>query len=158
MKADIKFHFLTAVWGEAYVETFLSVALPNQLSPGNIPSLRSLDRCIYKIFTTDEDAERIKAAPALKSLVNLMPVEVVTMRGVDLNASKYDLSTQCYRQGIHDADKVGAAIFQVPPGRAWSKKHLCRCSRIITGRQIGIVLPSRREILVPQFCGIFIQL
>ncbi|SVE27357.1 uncharacterized protein METZ01_LOCUS480211, partial [marine metagenome] len=44
---------VTAVWGAEFIELFLDVCIPNQLSPANLPALPPGSR--YRVFTTSAD-------------------------------------------------------------------------------------------------------
>ena len=62
------FHVVTVVWGQPYVELFLDVALPNQMTPGNLGALRPGSR--YRVFTAPEDVETLAASPLLGRSTN----------------------------------------------------------------------------------------
>nr|HPO08633.1 hypothetical protein [bacterium] len=61
-------HLIMAVWGQEYVDLFLNVALPSQLSPANLPAIRHSSELLYKIYTTKEDESRIREHPAFERL------------------------------------------------------------------------------------------
>ena len=54
--------FAVTVWGEAYVETFLTLALPSFLAPDNIPACAKLVAVRFMIATRSEDVPTIKEA------------------------------------------------------------------------------------------------
>ena len=66
---------VTAVWGAAFIDLFLDLCIPNQLSPANLPALPSGSR--YRIFTPPEDAPGLAVDPCLDDLRRLLPVDVV---------------------------------------------------------------------------------
>ena len=71
------FHVVTVVWGLPYVELFLDVTVPNQLTPGNLGALPAGSR--YRVFTSPEDADRLAASPMLARVSEMMPVDLVVM-------------------------------------------------------------------------------
>src|SRR5271170_1359385 len=68
--ATTRFHFVTPVWGRSYVELFLNLVLPTHLSPNNLGRIPA-DRCLYKLYTTPQDEEVIRASPSFKALQGL---------------------------------------------------------------------------------------
>ena len=55
------FHFLVTVWGDEFVDLFLNLCLPNQLTPGNLLAFRSDEvKATYIIYTTARDQETIE--------------------------------------------------------------------------------------------------
>lgn len=94
---------VTAAWGAEFIDLFLDLCVPNQLSPANLPALPAGSR--YRIFTTSEDAPRLAADPRLDDVRRVLPVGVVD---VDMT----------------EADR------QVKPGEPWSvHKRMIACHR-----------------------------
>ena len=101
-------HFLTVVWG-GYVQLYLDVVIPAQLTAGNLPAAGN---CRYIIFTTREDRRTIEAAPIFRKLRKTVPV---TFEFADDNRSKYRRVSMCLRRGIGAANREGAAcVFLCP--------------------------------------------
>ena len=48
-------HLIMAVWGRSYVDLFLDLSLPSQLSARNLPEASQKGNLLYKIFTTRND-------------------------------------------------------------------------------------------------------
>src|SRR6266540_5692318 len=115
MSAPIHFHFITVVWGEQYVETFLSIVAPNNLSPGNLPALQSRDRSVYKIYTAPGDAERIRTSAAYARLSECMRTEVIAFEDIDFTQNKYAAMSECHRRCVQAAEEDGAAIVFLAP-------------------------------------------
>jgi hypothetical protein len=61
------FHAVTHVWGREYLDLFLGVCVPNQLSPGNIPALPSGSR--YRILTGGGTSRNLKLMMPLPPFV-----------------------------------------------------------------------------------------
>jgi hypothetical protein len=113
-------HFITAVWGRAYTDLFLQVVVPNQLSAGNLLYFRDKPGSVtYKIYTTQADAEHMRASPCYAQLAAAVPVEIVLFEDVDLGA-KYGALIECHRRAISTADEVGAALVFLSPDAIWS--------------------------------------
>jgi hypothetical protein len=94
---------VTAVWGAEFIDLFLELCIPNQLSPANLPALPPGSR--YRIFTTRADVPRLAADPRLDDVRRVLPVDVVE---VDMT----------------EADR------QVTPGESWNvHKRMIACHR-----------------------------
>jgi len=104
-------HFITPVWGEAHTKCFAEVCLPTLLAPGNIPSLSNAERCVYNIYTSPDDQRVIEHSVAYKRLVQYLQVLFHPLPAeVDKITNRYFVQSDCYRNGITAADKVGAAM------------------------------------------------
>jgi hypothetical protein len=115
------YHVVTAVWGEAFIDLFLNVCVPNQLTPGNLDALPRGSR--YRVLTTADDAPRLAASDALQRVGLLLPVDIVEVdagdREVDLKyirtRHRYKMMGACHRRAIADAAEHDAAIFFLAP-------------------------------------------
>ena len=70
------YHFLTPVWGKAYTKTYLELVMPAQLSQGNLKAFAGAPSSRYVIYTTEADAETIKASPAFRKLSAIVPAVI----------------------------------------------------------------------------------
>lgn len=105
-----RFHVVTSVWGKAYTQTFIDVALPSVLSPGNLPALGDPEQNLYQIVTTAADQATIEASPAFERLSAVMPVQVDLIEIPAEAADRHKLQSYCNRLGIMTADARDAAI------------------------------------------------
>ena len=115
------YDLVTAVWGAEFIELFLDVCIPNQLSPANLPALPPGSR--YRVFTTSADVPRLEASPRLDALRRVLPVDVV-----DVDMTEADRSAKprerwnthkrmiaCHRRAAADAAiEERALIFLAP--------------------------------------------
>lgn len=113
--AAIKFHFTMIVWGQAYVDLFLKIALPTHLSPNNLGFFRERKGGEYKLYTTKKDAEGITKSPIFKKLENTLPVEIYYIDDIigakeDLYFYKHNFMNECHCRAIAAADADNAAI------------------------------------------------
>ena len=116
-----RYDLVTAVWGAEFIELFLDVCIPNQLSPANLPALPPGSR--YRVFTTSADVPRLEASPRLDALRRVLPVDVV-----DVDMTEADRSAKprerwnthkrmiaCHRRAAADAAiEERALIFLAP--------------------------------------------
>ncbi|MEO5373175.1 MAG: hypothetical protein H7840_02720 [Alphaproteobacteria bacterium] len=67
------------VWGERYLDMFLNVSLPSQLSPGNLPAFAHPRSCTYRLYTFRDDGVLLDAAPAVRHLRRHATVEIIVL-------------------------------------------------------------------------------
>jgi hypothetical protein len=147
-----RFHFVTVVWGERFTDAFLKVILPNNLSPGNLPSFQARGRSCYRIFTTREDAARIEASPIFAKLARVIRPELVVPAGLDFRGNKYEVSAECHRQAIRAADDDEAALVFLAPDLLWADGTFATIGRIAaTGKRLVAACGLRvvRETFLP---------
>jgi hypothetical protein len=154
MSENLRFHFITAVWGEAYTELFLRLVLPNQLSAGNLGFFRDKPgSATFKVYTTQRDAERIRASPAYARLAEAVTPDISLVEDIDLSG-KYSALTQCHRRAIASADAVGAALVFLSPDLIWSDGTFRRLWQLAhTGTRVVMVGSIRvaKETFVPEY-------
>ena len=150
-RQGISLQFATAVWGEEYCRVFVEVTLPSLLSPGNIPAVRNLEDCVYRIFTTPQDATAIANSSAYARLRELVAVDVVFLRRRDDN--KYVTSSDCYRAAMRDAIfEHSAAVFLIPD-MVFADGGIRSIVRLLeAGKRAVLVMGLRafKESLVPE--------
>ena len=150
MNSPIPLHFVTPVWGREYTRTFLEVTLPSLLAPGNIPSVPNLAECVYRIYTTPEDAAVIRGSVAYAMLGELVVVEFVQLR--TRNANKHVASSDCYRDGLLAASRARAAVFTAVPDVVFADGGLSSIVKLLrAGKRAVLVMGLRavKESLVP---------
>ena len=113
------FHVVTAVWGASYLELFLDVCLPNQLSAGNLDALPPGSR--YRIFTRAEDVLGLEGNAVLRRVAEGIPVDIVPVAQLSVaetlpaddrrsKSRRYDHLTACHQRAIADANAAGVAL------------------------------------------------
>ena len=154
MPEMLHFHFITAVWGEAYTDLFLELVLPNQLSAGNLLFFHDKPgSATYKIYTTERDAGRIKSSGAYARLAEAVTAEIVLVDDIDLSG-KYSALTQCHRRAIASADAAGAALVFLSPDLIWSDGTFRRLWELgQAGTRVVMVGSIRvaKETFVPEY-------
>ena len=127
---------VTAVWGNDYIDLFLDVCVPNQLSFGNLPALPDGSR--YRIFTTTEDLARLNASPRLEDVRRVLPVDVVAIdmseadqrsrrAGTIANAHKRMIA--CHRRAAADAAVLGHGVIYLSPDCVLSEGAMAAMTR-----------------------------
>jgi hypothetical protein len=156
---NVKCHFATAVWGDVYTDLYLKVALPTQLSAGNLPAFADRQQCLYAIHTTSRDARAIRRSPAYAMLQETLPTEIVLFGDDEVAQHRtHTLMSECHRRAIAAADAAGAAILLLPPDAVWSDGSFSTVSRVVAaGKRVVIVAGVRvlKETFVPTLVETF---
>jgi len=110
-----EFHFILPVWGQAYVEMFLKVTLPCQLSPDNLGSFKPMfGKHKYKIFTMAEHVAAIQNSESYKTLSSLIETEIRTFDDlVDKSKIKYEIMSVCHGVGFKEARDENGNVYVV---------------------------------------------
>lgn len=79
--------FVTAVWGQAYIERFATLSLPSFLAPGNLPALAAATELEVVILTRKADVELFEGLAAMRRLqavcaVRFIDIEDLVATGV----------------------------------------------------------------------------
>ena len=140
------YHVVTAVWGGAFIELFLDVCLPNQLSGGNLRALPAGSR--YRIITGTADHAALAASPRLAEVRSVLPVDVV---GIDLteldtgaNPNTYKMMTACHRRAVADAAAVDAALIFLAPDFVLGEGTLAGLVRLHAGGARAVLTANLR--------------
>lgn len=123
------FHVITNVWGERHTALFLRMALPNLLSPGNLPALAGGHNVRYRIYTTPADRACIEASEPGKELARLMPLEFVTPLGEVAPDPFYHV--HWFHRAAAEAKRHGAVAVFVAPDALWSDGTFKRCGEVM---------------------------
>ena len=103
------FHVVTAVWGDEFLQLFLTVNVPNQSTRGNLEALPAGSR--YRIFTRPQDVPVLDGSEAVAELRRSIAVDIVSMDGVDFQTSnRYSLMTSCHQRAVAEAAASEAAL------------------------------------------------
>lgn len=124
------FHHVMVVWGEAFIKFFLRFALPCQLSPGNIPGLRHNKNSKYIIYTTEDDAEKLRQAEAIQRLSAYIEIEYFTVIPADAHylhsGDVHNVLAAFHRHAVKRASTAGAYLIIWAPDALMSDGTLVR--------------------------------
>jgi hypothetical protein len=146
-----KIHIIMAVWGLDYLDMFLNVSLPSQLSPGNLPALEQMDGIQYNIFTTEEDAAIIRRHPAFSRLASMVKTEIIFFNRI-AGDDKFAPLMRLHNQAIKMADLENAALIFLSPDFVLSDGTLSRLIHLKKeGYRAVLLLTLRliRETFIP---------
>ena len=128
MNRPVSFVFSTPVWGDGHIELFLDVSLPSLFAPGNFPGLQNNARNKYLIYTTSQDEDRLRNAPAVQRLSEIMSVEIRPIR--KKIAAPHETMSHCHLDSMQVADKEQAAAVFLAPDFVWSDGSMVRLEGI----------------------------
>jgi hypothetical protein len=114
MKYLNKTHIVLSVWGRDYLETFLEVSLPSQLSSGNLTGLSGRGDISYKIYTRREDEGQLRRHPAFARLESLLDTEILSLDAQSTD-NKFAPLIQSHNHAIMQADLKNAALIFLSP-------------------------------------------
>jgi hypothetical protein len=143
-------HVVVPVWGAEYVATFLDLALPAQLSLGNLPALPRRPR--YVIHTSSSDRATIEAHPAtarLREHAELVFQSIDGLLALPAGYGKYRIKTECYRAEIQQAGRAGAQIVMLNADMLLADGFLARTASLLAEGYKVIEVAGSRGLLGP---------
>jgi len=148
----MKFHFINVVWGQEYTDKFLNFSLPTQLSQENLLAFQR-DQAVYKIYTTNSDAELIVKSPIYAVLKEVIPTEIKVFNiPLSYIQDKYKLMGKCHEHAVIEANqKNGIAVF-LGPDSLWSDGSFARMREIAAkGKRVVMIAGYRtvKETILP---------
>lgn len=144
-----RYHMVTAVWGEFYIDLLLNYTLPCLLSPNNLPVFCREHRSVYRLFTRESDAEVIKASGIISELSELAEIRYNYIDDIDLSgfAIKNDninLMIRSHQIAVEEAQKENAGVILMVPDAFFSDGSFAALSEIINAGALGVMLHGFR--------------
>lgn len=109
-----KIHLIMAVWGEGYLDLFLNLSLPTQLSPGNLPYIGSIPGVVYKIYTTLQGAAYLEKSPVFQKLLRIVDTRIITVDRLDSD-DKFSPLMAFHNRAIMEASADNASLIFLSP-------------------------------------------
>lgn len=139
-------HFLTVVWGEAFVRTYLDLVLAAQLAPGNLPAFADVPGSLYKIYTTAEDAPFLRADPRVAEAGRHLPVRIIEF-APSRAGLKFESAMAQLARGIAEAHPENAAVSFLPPDVIFATGSFAALRRLHqAGKRLVMVLTPRARL------------
>jgi len=139
-------YFAVPVWSKAYVKLFTEISLPAQLSPGNIPALRNIDRCQYHIYTTQHDYEAVRESKAFRKLETLISASIHIIDPSNAADDRYHKKSETYRAAIRRAAQANAANFFLNADIVLADGFVRRALELLAAGKRAIELPGPRTV------------
>jgi len=134
--------FVTAVWGQAYIERFATLSLPSFLAPGNLPALAAATQLETVILTRKDDIAFFEQVPALGRLRAICPVRFIAIDdlvttgiyGVTLTLAYARAVIDCGGEMLNTHFVFMNADFVLADGSLRSlSRHICAGRSIVLG-------------------------
>lgn len=151
-KTPINYHFIVAVWGEEYVDTFLNVCLPSLLTPGNLEAFENEPGAVFKIYTSPQDADRIARSEPFARIKRIMPARTILVDRLatpdNQAACQYEGSLismrKCHMMATEEGLREQAAMVYLSPDAVWSEGALSRMGEITRSGKRALLLSGLR--------------
>lgn len=138
----MKIHIITVVWGEEYINYFLKIVIPNQLSNGNLEIFKENPEAIYKIYTSSKDSIIIENSPILVVLSKCIKYEIIKIADIDFS-SKYAAMNQLHGYAIDSAVKEQAVLIFLSPDMIISEFFFKKLMQLSQNSKVVLVLGFR---------------
>ena len=76
-RSELRYRANCIVWGESYIERFLSISLPTQISPNNLPAAVEKGKTEYFIYTISTDEAQFRAHKSFQKLTEIVDVTFI---------------------------------------------------------------------------------
>lgn len=152
----MEYHFITAVWGDSFIDAYLRVVLPMQICPGNLGAFRGT-KVLYRIFTPPEDRVKICRSPMYTRLQEIVEVDFVDIqreKGLDNLA----LMNRCHQLAIKEALKKNAVLIFLSPDCLISNRTFQYLVQSIEQGIRVVMIPAlrlKKEIMLPVIESLF---
>lgn len=117
---------ITVIWGNEFVDIFLRVGLRSLLANGNILDLAKRHEVIFTVYTTSEDAERLRTAPDFQRLRSRVAVEFSIFSPAEIDVANYGSHVGLWEKGLELARQNRQILFFLPPDLIYAEQALIR--------------------------------
>jgi len=153
----MKFDLIIAVWGKTYTDMFLNITLPTMLTQGNLLAFRQSERAVYRIYTSEEDAETIKKSPIYSKLTEAIETEIKSfITTTQLQQHQYATLTQCQNDAIIHANQNDHTLVFLAPDAIFADGSFESMLKIAATGKRAIMIPGLQVCRTP-FLKDFLQ-
>jgi hypothetical protein len=134
---------VVVVWGDRYLNTFLSLALPSFLAAGNLPYCSSVIATKLVVVTDREGAIALRASAVMEAAGNICAVEIrenVT-DSLKEQPNKYHTMATCHHEVVKDLQGQDSVLSILSPD--------CLLSNGCLRMAINKIFDGYRAVLVP---------
>jgi hypothetical protein len=147
------------MWGDWHVGVFLDANLPTMLASGNLPALAAKVEFEYLIYTTPEDARRMKQHPAFLRLKTLANVRLELFRP-ETTSNPIGLHHEVWGKAIRRARELSSFILLMPPDVLWANGSFGKLGDALSAGKRAIFMTYPRvvsETLLPAMLDRFVR-
>lgn len=117
---------VTVIWGAPFVDLFLRVALRSLMAAGNLPDLARNHTCRWTIYTTAEDAERLRASPLFAAVSELVDVDLSIFGLGEIDPANRGSHAILWQRGLELARRNRETLFLLIPDLVYAEGTLTR--------------------------------
>lgn len=138
----MRFRLLTVLWGSAFVDRFLNIALKSLLAAGNLPALAARGPVTFALYTTAADEARLRAHPLVVRAAELVELRTVTfsLREID-PANPYSHWT-LWQRGFSEARGADEWLITVAADHLFSNGTMARWAELFAAGYLAIFSPG----------------
>ncbi|MCB1107768.1 MAG: hypothetical protein KDK76_06710 [Chlamydiia bacterium] len=119
---------INVVWGQKYIQTFLELSLPAQLSYGNLRDLKT--QAHYIIYTTEEGQKLIEASQIFKQLQHACHV-IFRIISFKVDTCPFKILLKNHSDAIKQGNKTNSPLIFLSPDSIVSTGTFCYCENAI---------------------------
>ncbi len=155
----MRFHFITPVWGQTYIDAFTELSLPTQLATGNLGNFLDDDYVTYEIVTRAEDISRIKSSRSVQFLSRHFLTEFSFIDDFDWRKHPYILMTDCYNRVMkeHTDSLTETAFFFLTADLVWSDGAFKRTREILEQGKRAVMIDAGFHVNKESFISSFLK-
>ncbi|MCB1109739.1 MAG: hypothetical protein KDK64_02065, partial [Chlamydiia bacterium] len=140
----MKLQIINVVWGEKYINTFLDLSLPTQLSSGNLRELS--EKPDYIIYTNESGKEQIKSSRIYQSLEASASVNFKLIK-IASGKCPFKILLESHSNAIKEANRKNAPMVFLSPDCILSTGVFTYCEQaLIRGTRLIAVCSSRMSL------------
>lgn len=138
----MRFRLLTVIWGEAFVDRFLKIALRSLLSAGNLPALAARGRAIYALYTTADDAARIRQHPLFIQAAEVVDFRICTFSLSEIDPANPYSHWTIWERAFAAVQGVDEWVITVAGDHLFSNGTLTRWAELFESGHLAIFSPG----------------
>ncbi len=142
--SNFEIHCILIVWGKVFLNFFVDVSLPSQLSLNNLSSLPSTT--VYYIYTTTEGEKLISKHSNFLILNKVFKVQFIINDLLDNEGCNYEKMSLCHKLAIENAAKLKAGLIFLSPDLVYAHNVFKNTLDLINkGKNVILVLNLRLD-------------
>jgi hypothetical protein len=157
----MKTHVVITVWGEVFTDLLVRYLLPSLGNEGNLPALAAGGHPVMRLYTTPEDALRIRNCPAFPAIENILPVSFVDLASVRVEEMpefaqwgpwRFKTMNACHLHAMREAWKEDATLSFLAADNILSDGAFARALEVFrTGKRavLAASFPVWQEVFGP---------
>lgn len=139
----LKFNFIYVVWGDAYIDVMVRVALPTMLFKNNLPALAARHSCKVVFFIRANEEAKIRAAPSVMDLAAVVELEFHHI-DPDTAPNMYMAMSEAHHRAALAAISEGALLVIGCPDAVYSDGTFTALGNYAEQGKVAVMCPGPR--------------